>query len=112
VHLQHYLREDAIRSRISEESLAGISQSEERCGSHLLVHALLSDGLSGALMHLHTSPCLGVSCEKPSSLQPDKERVQYVSEGSMAVLQIATLSSGSAILFFHSQPAKCNKQSD
>jgi hypothetical protein len=36
-------------------------------------------------------------------LTPGEKRVQHVSEGSMAVLQIATLSSGSAILFFHSQ---------
>ena len=35
-------------------------------------------------------------------LTPNEKRVQHVSEGSMAVLQIATLSSGSAILYFHS----------
>ena len=36
-----------------------------------------------------------------TSLTLDEKRVQHVSEGSMAVLRIATLSSGSAILFFH-----------
>ena len=36
-------------------------------------------------------------------LASSEKHVQYVSEASMAVLQIATLSSGSAILYFHSQ---------
>ena len=35
VHLQHYVSEDAIHGHISEASMAGLSQSEGRCGSHL-----------------------------------------------------------------------------
>jgi hypothetical protein len=39
-------------------------------------------------------------------LTPSEKSVQHVSEGSMAVLPIATLSSGSAKLYFHSQHSK------
>jgi hypothetical protein len=35
-------------------------------------------------------------------LTPNEKRVQHVSEGSMAVLPIATLASGSAIRYFPS----------
>jgi hypothetical protein len=52
-------------------------------------------------MHLFTLLFGGLILEA-TYLTTDEKRVQHVSEGSMAVLQIATRSSGSTILFFHS----------
>src|SRR6266567_3185124 len=80
-HLQQYIREDAIGSHISEASMAGMSQAEGMCGSHSLVHTLLSDGLSSAFMHLHTlSVWRSHSRSHPSDARRE-ERSAYFGRG-------------------------------
>jgi hypothetical protein len=52
MHLQEYTRKDAIRYPLLEGSAAALSHSEGKCGSHLLVHALLSDAFPRTLMRI------------------------------------------------------------